>query len=121
MPLFFFDPDAVGPQGPAGPQGQDGDTAYEVAVANGFVGTEVEWLESLKEDPYSSYDAQVDQISPYEGYYGIASPGTATSAASWRIKKVVFSGGGATIAFADGNKNFDNIWDNRLTYTYLPV
>ena len=30
-----------GPQGPAGP------SAYEVAVANGFVGTEEEWLDSL--------------------------------------------------------------------------
>ncbi len=36
-----------GPQGPAGPAGADGLSAYEVAVANGFVGTEEEWLESL--------------------------------------------------------------------------
>lgn len=28
--------------------GKDGDSAYEVAVANGFEGTEEEWLESLK-------------------------------------------------------------------------
>jgi hypothetical protein len=43
----------VGPEGPVGPQGiqgevgPDGLTAYEVAVANGFVGTEEAWLESL--------------------------------------------------------------------------
>jgi hypothetical protein len=43
----------VGPEGPVGPQGiqgevgPDGLTAYEVAVANGFVGTEDAWLESL--------------------------------------------------------------------------
>lgn len=30
------------------PNGMPGISAYEVAVANGFVGTEVEWLESLK-------------------------------------------------------------------------
>lgn len=35
---------APGPQGPTGPQG---DSAYDVAVANGFVGTEQEWLDSL--------------------------------------------------------------------------
>ena len=29
-------------------KGKDGKSAYEVAVAYGFVGTEVEWLESLK-------------------------------------------------------------------------
>lgn len=30
-----------------GPPGEDGSSAYEVAVSNGFVGTEAEWLESL--------------------------------------------------------------------------
>lgn len=31
-----------------GPEGPAGDSAYEVAVANGFVGTEAAWLASLK-------------------------------------------------------------------------
>ena len=31
-----------------GTNGQDGKSAYEIAVDNGFVGTETEWLESLK-------------------------------------------------------------------------
>lgn len=30
-----------------GSQGQQGDSAYQVAVANGFTGTEIEWLASL--------------------------------------------------------------------------
>lgn len=37
----------VGPVGPQGEKGDEGDSAYEVAVANGFVGTEAEWLASL--------------------------------------------------------------------------
>ena len=32
----------------AGPPGKDGKSAYEIAVSNGFEGTEQEWLESLK-------------------------------------------------------------------------
>jgi len=36
-----------GSQGPAGAAGEDGLSAYEVAVANGFEGTEEEWLDSL--------------------------------------------------------------------------
>lgn len=36
-----------GPQGNTGPDGPDGLSAYEVAVANGFIGTEAEWLASL--------------------------------------------------------------------------
>lgn len=41
----------AGPRGPAGADGvpgADGLSAYEVAVANGFVGTEAEWLLSLQ-------------------------------------------------------------------------
>ena len=43
----------VNVSGPAGASssggaGQDGASAYEIAVQNGFKGTEVEWLESLK-------------------------------------------------------------------------
>lgn len=34
--------------GPAGSNGADGKSAYEIAVANGFVGTEAEWLASLE-------------------------------------------------------------------------
>src|SRR5690606_20733930 len=34
--------------GPQGPQGDDGRSAYEVAVDNGFTGTEEEWLASLE-------------------------------------------------------------------------
>jgi hypothetical protein len=41
---------ATGPTGPEGPQGDQGLSAYEVAVANGFVGTEAEWLDSLVGD-----------------------------------------------------------------------
>lgn len=40
-----------GPQGPTGPEGAigpEGDSAYEVAVANGYAGTEAEWLASLE-------------------------------------------------------------------------
>ncbi len=37
-----------GPQGLPGQDGQDGKSAYQIAVDNGFVGSEQEWLESLR-------------------------------------------------------------------------
>jgi hypothetical protein len=37
-----------GPTGPTGPTGPAGASAYAIAVANGFVGTEAEWLASLE-------------------------------------------------------------------------
>ena len=40
-----------GGSGTPGADGADGLSAYEVAVANGFIGNEVEWLESLMGEP----------------------------------------------------------------------
>ena len=37
-----------GAKGDAGERGRDGKSAYEIAVAHGFVGDEAQWLESLK-------------------------------------------------------------------------
>lgn len=37
-------------EGKAGRDGRDGDDAYRVAVRNGFIGTEQEWLKSLNGD-----------------------------------------------------------------------
>ena len=45
---------AMGPAGPAGPRGDKGDrgadgkSAYQIALDNGFVGSEAEWLESFR-------------------------------------------------------------------------
>ena len=51
-------------------------------------------------------------------YIGEASPGSLTSASAWRIKKLVETGPDSEITWADGNSDFDNIWDNRLSLTY---
>lgn len=61
---------------------------------------------------------KVDQSNPLEIYIGDALPGSATSAAVWRIKRVVTSGLARAVEFADGNTNFDNVWDNRVSLSY---
>lgn len=38
----------IGPQGLQGERGRDGKSAYEIAVANGYLGNEKDWLYSLK-------------------------------------------------------------------------
>lgn len=40
-----------GANGMDGSNGADGASAYDIAVANGYIGTETEWLESLKGEP----------------------------------------------------------------------
>lgn len=46
--LVLVPTSGIGEQGPAGPQGERGLSAFEVAMINGFQGTESEWLSSLK-------------------------------------------------------------------------
>ncbi len=50
-------------------------------------------------------------------YIGYADAGTATSAASWRIKKVDISNY-PVITWADGDTNFNNVFDDRVSLTY---
>lgn len=55
-----------GPQGEVGQNGSDGLSAYEVAVANGFVGSETDWLESLRQGPVGPKGDKGDQGEPGE-------------------------------------------------------
>lgn len=52
-------------------------------------------------------------------YVGEAEPGSADSAAAWRIKRIETTGtAGTHIEWADGDSSFDNIWDNREALSY---
>ena len=61
--------------------------------------------------------AAVDSGDPDIEYFGYAVPGTATSAAAWRIFRIDDSAG-IVKQFADSNANYDNIWDNRESLSY---
>jgi len=47
---------------------------------------------------------------------GLATPGSATSAAVWQISRETIADG--TVLWADGDSNFNNIWNDHLTLTY---
>jgi hypothetical protein len=51
-------------------------------------------------------------------YVGEAEPGSVTSAPVWRIKEIVETGDDISIQWADGNGDFDKIFDNRESLTY---
>ena len=61
---------------------------------------------------------KIDQASATVTYIGQAAPGTATSAAGWRIQRMSVSGTITTFEYADGDLSFNNIWDNRASLTY---
>lgn len=62
-----------------------------------------------------SLDLQVDDTGTYT-YLGNATPGTATSEAKWRIKRVTNATG--VITHADGSSLFNKTWTARAGYTY---
>jgi hypothetical protein len=66
------------------------------------------------------YDLQVDTTSPTVTYIGQAQPGTATSAAAWRIKRLTESETGLAMDWAGGTAGFVHSWDDRLALSYGP-
>lgn len=54
-------------------------------------------------------------------YVGIAHPNQVTTEAVWQIRKLSYDGSGNLLSmlYANGVKQFDQIWDNRAGLTYL--
>jgi len=65
----------------------------------------------------SNYATIVDEASATITYVGKALPGTATSSALWQIQRIDTTGD-LTITWADGNADFDNVWNDRGTLSY---
>ena len=49
-------------------------------------------------------------------FLGFAAPGVATSAATWKISRITDADD--TILWADGNGDYDNVWDDRASLSY---
>lgn len=60
----------------------------------------------------------IDAVDSSTTYIGDTAPGTATSSALWRIKKISVSGTVTTIAFAGGADQFNQVWDDRVSLSY---
>lgn len=61
------DPGTPGNNGMDGADGTNGKSAYNIAVDNGFTGTETEWLESLKGEPGKDGAPGADGYTPVKG------------------------------------------------------
>jgi hypothetical protein len=78
-------------------------------------------INRLKVGVEVQYNKLVDTENEFI-YIGEAVPGSITSAAVWRIKRVEeinnSTGDDYNILWADGTAEFDKVWDDRLTFTY---
>lgn len=137
------DPGPAGPSGANGANGSDGVDGNRHYVGNGAPGAglgndgdiytdadngdiyeKVMGSWSLQGSPGSlALTTRSDTIDPTVfpevTYRGDALPGTLTSAALWRVQRLTIQSDGDTeVLFADGDDNFDNVWDNRLSLSY---
>jgi hypothetical protein len=105
-------------RGDARYQPLDSDLTSIAALATAAYGRSLLTLTSYEELTVP-YAVRFDQYDATTGYLGEAVPGVATSAASWRVKKLVFGvDGDVDVTYADGDANFNNVWDDRASLTY---
>jgi hypothetical protein len=60
----------------------------------------------------------VHQVNNNTTYQGYALPGSKTSDPVWAIQKAVTDKGTTSYLWAEGNKDFDKIWDKRMELNY---
>ena len=88
----------------------------------------MKWLGQLREI-YNSLDTAVsnnnqskltalDSINSDYRYFGIADFGSATSGAVWQLFRIDEGVVPTVQTYADGDALFDNIWDDRESYSY---
>lgn len=61
---------------------------------------------------------RVDEASATVTYVGQAQDGSDIGDPVWQIQRITSSGGATEIEWADGNNDFDNVWDDRAALTY---
>ena len=93
------------------------DETFEIPIRLPYVYNRATGAVEVKEDEQLVV-TKVDEASSTTTYLGRAACGTATSAASWQIRKISESGNVTTIEWADGDRKFDNVWDDRASLSY---
>lgn len=76
-------------------------------------------IEPQLDEMVGEYTAAYDYSGESLIYSGRAPMGSAKSAAVWQIKKYVYSSGQLVdVQWADGNADYDNVWNDRVSLTY---
>lgn len=68
--------------------------------------------------PGAPQAVRIDEVDAVDTYIGKADPGSVESAAVWQIQRLTVSGTVTSIEWADGNDEFNNVWDDRASLTY---
>lgn len=74
----------------------------------------------LSGDQVINAKQRIVYVSTTRVLYGLAAPGTATSAAGWQIRQETLDSQSRTTAidFAGSTLEYNQVWDNALSLTY---
>lgn len=75
-------------------------------------------VEVIVSDGAGVIDKTDDISTPGSIYVGCAPSGSLSSDSTWQILRVDTIAGGIETFYADGDNQFDNIWDNRTGLSY---
>lgn len=62
---------------------------------------------------------RIDEVSATLTYVGEAPTGASPSSPVWRISRIQTLGAETIIQYANGNTNWNSVWDNRAALTYI--
>lgn len=126
LPIRVVPVDSTGALGTAGAVTiANGGNAVEGATTDAAVTTDANGTLSAKLRGLVRLNGEFTLQMDYVGgtnliYLGRATPGTATSAAAWQIRKFTYdiNNNPTVIAWAGGSTAFSSIYDNRAGLTY---
>ena len=73
---------------------------------------------SVVTQPDLQYAVNLDQADASTLYIGMAPIGSPESEPVWQIRRMATSGTVSSIKWADGDQQFDNVWNNRASLTF---
>ena len=100
--------------GKQGPPGDDGESAYQIALDNGFVGTEVEWLASLK----GAVEIQSKEIIDYGNTYPMGLSVMRVSDAHYTAWRSTLGAGSSTTIVVLTNRLSNIVTQNVYAFSY---
>lgn len=96
---------------------QTGMSAYDIWIALGNSGSYQDFIDSVGQEMAQA--RRTDFVTESLIYKGWAVCGASESNPVWRIQRIVIASDDDTQeTWADGNSAYDNVWNNRGTYTY---
>lgn len=66
----------------------------------------------------TEFETRLDEPDANTTYVGKAAISSNTGDSVWQIKRILVSGTQTIIEWADGNSNFDKVWNDRASLSY---